>query len=96
MLRDCIVLVEDLFSGGKRSQPSTTVRDENKVSTAIRNARLQRDFDELAANYPRLNKEQVAEKVAKLPAFKGMSAQTIARNVRKAKNSQAEKDHLIA
>lgn len=77
---------EDVLSGSKRVQPSTTIRDENKTLTSIRDARLQRRFDELAGTHPTLKKDQLSKKIAKSREFGDLSASRISRIVRKEKN----------
>lgn len=84
-LQVCINSSGDNQSGNKRYQPSVAVRDDNKLSTEVRNRSLQREIDRLAKEHPRLSKEQLAAKVASGTVGKGMTASTIARVTRKLK-----------
>lgn len=75
---------DDAQSGGKRVQPSTTIREDGKFNTHLRNRRLQQRLDALAAKNPHLNKEQLARKLIKLGEGEGegMSAGRLARVTR--------------
>lgn len=86
-LTACFNASEDTKSGGKRVQPSTTVREDAKLATQLRNRRIQRRIEALAVQHPRLSKEQLAHKLVKSGEGEGMSASLIARVTRKPKKS---------
>ena len=72
----------DKRSGNKRVQSSTTIRDDNRTTTEIRNRRLQRAMDDAARKHPKLNKDRLANLIEKSGEFDGLTAATIARVTR--------------
>ena len=72
----------DLHSGNKRTQPSTSVQDDNKLWTQIRNRRLQQRLEKLAGEHPKRSKEVLVKRIEKSGEFPGMNWQTIARITR--------------
>jgi hypothetical protein len=80
---------DDLKSGNKRYVPSTSVRQDRKIATEIRNRQLQRRLSQLAAENPKLSKAQLAKKLSKSGGRGALSAETIARVTRmpRAKNT---------
>lgn len=73
---------DDALSGSKRVQPSTTVREDNKLFNKLKVDRVQRSLEALAGQHPNLNKEQLAKKLAKAGMGEGMSAERIERVTR--------------
>lgn len=84
--RDALSIVlaqgEDLRSGHKRYQTSTSVRDDRRLANLIRDRLLQRRLESLAKAKPRLSKQQLAKLLEKLPEAKGMTWGRIARVTR--------------
>lgn len=76
---------DDPQSGGKRVQASITVREDAKLSTQLRNRRLQDRINTLSGQYPDLSKEQLAKKLAKSGKGEGVNAGRIARVTRLSK-----------
>ena len=73
---------EDGQSGNKRTQPSTTLREDNKLMKELRNRRVQRAMDEFAPLHPNLNKESLAKLIVKAGRGQGMTWSSIARVTR--------------
>lgn len=73
---------EDLQSGNRRVQRSSTVREDSKLLTAIKYRRVQLHMEVLAREHPRLNKEQLARRLARSTDGEGMSWARIARITR--------------
>lgn len=82
VIATCAAESEDTRSGNKRTQRSTSIREDNKLQTKIRNRRLQRRVETLANQHPTLNKERLAKKLARSGEFPGISWATIARLTR--------------
>lgn len=80
--QDCFRASEEQRSGDKRHQASRTVQEDNKVLTEIRDRRMQRRFEVLAIENPRLNKEQLAAKLVRENDFAKMTIGRILRIVR--------------
>jgi hypothetical protein len=72
----------DPQSGGKRVQPSSTVRDQKKLVTTLRNERLQSHMNRLAREHPRLNKRQLAQKLISEKRHEGVAVNSILRITR--------------
>jgi hypothetical protein len=75
----------DFQSGGKREQPSSTIQQDNKVQTQIRNRKIQRAAEALWRDDPNLKKKLVAVRLAKTNDFHDVSFLTIKRRIGKAK-----------
>jgi hypothetical protein len=87
-LRVCIGSSDDNQSGNKRYQPSVAVRDDNKLSTEVRNRSLQREIERLAKKHPNFSKGQLAAKLSSSPQGRGVIAKTIERLTRMPKKSR--------
>ncbi len=87
----CATQSDDGQSGNKRVQPSTTLRDDNKLSTALKTRRLQRRLEILAGQYPNLNKDQLAKKLVQSRDGEGMTAARIARVTHMPKKSRRKR-----
>ena len=72
----------DEQSGNKRAQSSTTIRDDHRMLTEIRNRKLQTAIEKAAREHPKLNKFQLAKLIERSGRFEGMTASTIARITR--------------
>jgi hypothetical protein len=72
----------DKQSGNKRVQSSTTIRDDHRMLTEIRNRNLQRAIEQSAREHPKLNKHQLAKLIERSGRFEGMTASRIARVTR--------------
>jgi hypothetical protein len=81
----CVRSSDDYQSGNKRYQPSTAARDDNKLSTELRNRSLQREIERLARKHNNLSKGQLAVKLSSSPQGKGVKARTIERVTRMSK-----------
>jgi hypothetical protein len=79
---ECFLASEQHQSGNKPYQASRTVQADNKLATDIRDRRLQREIDRLARKHPRLNKDQLAEKLVRQNEFSDLSAGRVLRIVR--------------
>jgi hypothetical protein len=72
----------DKQSGNKRVQSSTTIRDDHRTLTEIRNRNLQRAMEKAAGEHPKLNKHQLAKIIERSGRFEEMTASRIARVTR--------------
>ncbi|MGE3428940.1 MAG: hypothetical protein AB7I44_19480 [Hyphomicrobiaceae bacterium] len=81
-LQDCFRSSQEQRSGDKPYQHSRTVQQENKAITEIRDQRMQRDFETLAGQHPKLNKEQLAVRLRRDKNYSEVSVGRILRIVR--------------
>ena len=90
-LEACFDASEDTLSGSKRTQLSTTVREDAKHNTVLRNRRVQRRLDALALKHPTFSKERLAQILVKSGMGEEMSSGRIARVTRMSKKPRRKR-----